>query len=271
MMEDFVRRRLLAMKGDPFLFANWERVVFLHFAIAPEVLRRQVPAPFGLELHEGRGVISLVALTKTRFRPAQWFPFGWPFRLLHDQRFLNLRTYVRWGDEPGAFFLWGWLSKPFRAPMPSAALGFPCAFVSSAYRHQYETGMIAAEIGGNGRAGRLAYHANIPAPVRLEPCRPGSLAEFTLERYTGFFCRRGEPCLFRAWHPFWKQTALEISLSDRSLVSAKFPWFDQAKLVSANFSPGFERVWLGRAHRLAQVRPSTPARRGRLSAFYQMP
>src|SRR5438477_2297 len=47
------RRRLLSIKGDPFLIATWERAFFLHLVVEPEVLRAEVPNPFALERYTG--------------------------------------------------------------------------------------------------------------------------------------------------------------------------------------------------------------------------
>src|SRR5438034_274417 len=105
---ELAQERLLSVKGDPFLFADWERVVFLHFIVAPELLRPFVPRPFELELYEGEACISLVAVTMGRFRPCRPVSLGWLFRPIKQQHFLNLRTYLRCGGEPGALFLWGW-------------------------------------------------------------------------------------------------------------------------------------------------------------------
>src|ERR1051326_2026871 len=105
------QRRLRSVPGDPFLFADWERVLFLHFAIAPKALEPMILQPRELELYEGDAILSVVAVTMRRFKPAQPFPFGWIFGLISSQRFLNFRTYVLHGEEPGALFLWGWLSR----------------------------------------------------------------------------------------------------------------------------------------------------------------
>src|SRR5438093_11202480 len=40
------KQRLVSVRGDPFLLADWENVVFLHFLIGPELLRSRVPRPF---------------------------------------------------------------------------------------------------------------------------------------------------------------------------------------------------------------------------------
>src|SRR5437667_6137085 len=111
-ISEIARRRILSVRGDPFLFADWQQVVFIHFLISPEVLRPHVPAPFDLELYQGQACLSLVALTMRHFRPCQpGSPAAWLYRPIQRQCFLNFRTYVRWRDESGALFLWGWLSK----------------------------------------------------------------------------------------------------------------------------------------------------------------
>src|SRR5262249_2812710 len=70
-LSDLARQRLLSLKGDPFLCADWQRVLFLHYVIDREALRPHVPEPFELELHEGQACVSLVALTMRHFRPAR--------------------------------------------------------------------------------------------------------------------------------------------------------------------------------------------------------
>ena len=46
--------RLISGKGDPFLTAKWERIVFFHFVVNAERIRPLVRAPFELDLHEGQ-------------------------------------------------------------------------------------------------------------------------------------------------------------------------------------------------------------------------
>src|ERR1043165_6656490 len=120
---EVAKKRLLAVPGDPFLTAEWRRVLFFHFLISPQILRAQVPPAFELDLFEDRGCIIIVSVTMRSFRPCQFDPLALPFRCIREQRFLNFRTYVRWKDEPGAFFLRGWLSRPALCPLPSNLIG----------------------------------------------------------------------------------------------------------------------------------------------------
>jgi len=328
-LSDLARARLLSTKGDPFMVADWQNVVFLHFLAAPELLRPVIPSPFELELHQGAACVSLVALTMRRFRAFQRGSVAaWLFRPIPRQCFLNLRTYVKGSGEPGALFLWGWLSKPFGVGLPLGRFGLPCAFGSLDYTHSYEKGILHGTVNETVGGPAFSYRAAIepgtafrrapldtatgartflsaassqpstilvvpralsqsnaaadrnvraPAPVAVSRCAdfrlcpPGSLSEFAMERYTGFFCRGKQPLIFRAWHPPWLQTSIDPAIVDDPLLTAKFPWFKQARLAAANFAPGFERVWLGRAHRLEKIPARRPAHRSVLSAFYEMP
>jgi len=101
-----------AAKSEPLVRVEWRRVLFFQFEVDPAVAKMNLPAAFDLELHDGKAVISVVALTMRRFRRHAAGPF-WAraFGALGEQRFLNLRTYVRHGGESGAFFFWSWLSR----------------------------------------------------------------------------------------------------------------------------------------------------------------
>jgi uncharacterized protein YqjF (DUF2071 family) len=264
---DAAQTRLRSIRGDPFLFADWERVLFLHFAVAPGLLRPRVPPPLELDLYDGQAFVSVVAVTMQRFRPERPLPFAWAFSLTKCQQFLNVRTYVHHRDEPGALFLWGWLSRPLALPLPTFNL--PCAFAKIDYQHDYESKTLRGEV----RAGncQFSYRAAIGAQSTFEPSDPGSLAEFTMERYSGFFSRGNRAMIFRAWHPPWLQTSADVSINETRLLTTKFSWFKEAKLVGANFAPGLEQVSLGRVHSLKNVVSQTLRRRHGASAFYEMP
>ena len=267
---DIAKQRLLSVEGDPFLFADWERVVFLHYVIDPDLVRPHVPDSLALELHEGNACVSLAAVTMRGFRPCRPGSAGWLFRPIAEQRFLNVRTYVRCGEEPGVLFIRGWLSQPFGLGLPSGMFGLPYAFGSLDYEHHHQTGAIHGQVTGKASQGRLAYHASVNPNASFQPCASGSLAEFAMERNTGFFCRRDNVHVFRAWHPPWLQTAIDVTIKDDSLLTTVFPWFKEARLAAANFAPGFQRVWLGRAHRLQKAcRGRTPHKA--LCTFFEMP
>jgi len=258
---------MFTFKGDPFLFADWERAVFLNFIISPALLRPQVPPELELDLYEGMGCVSVVALTMRNFRPARPISPGWLFRPIVSQRFLNLRTYVRFRGEPGALFLWGWLSNPVRLSLPFQKVGLPCSFAELEYDHQFERGSLCGSVKSK-HEGLFEYRASLDSQFRFEPCPAGSLAEFAMERYTGFFSRGARQRLFRAWHPPWLQRPIQATIGNSQLITNRFRWFEGATLAAANFAPGFPKVWLGRPRALDS---KLHDRHAVLSSFYEMP
>jgi hypothetical protein len=145
----------------------------------------------------------------------------------------------------GALFLWGWLGRPGFAFLPPSVLGLPCKFVPINYDNNFESGFL------NGNAGDgFAYRASLSRNTEFLPCAAGSLEEFVMEQYTGFFIRRGDARVFRAWHPRWLQAPVRVESLDIGMVLEKFPWFKNATFAGATFAPGFSGVLLGRAHRL---------------------
>jgi uncharacterized protein YqjF (DUF2071 family) len=266
-LEEIAWQRLISAKGDPFVYADWENVVFLHYTIAPELVRPHVPAPLELELFKGKACLSVVAVTMRRFRSNRWNSPGWVFRAIGKQRFLNFRTYAMHGDEPGAVFLRGWLTRPMRLPLPSGMMGLPYTFASIEYQRDDTLGISSGEVLGPFGHGRFAYRARLAAHPKFKCCDAGSVSEFVMERYSGFFARKDEAYVFRAWHPPWLQFPIDVEVQDDSLIKKAFPWFVKASYVGASFAPGFKRVALGRAHRL----PYGGSKHHRLSAFYEMP
>jgi len=248
----------------PFLFADWHQILFLHFLISPEALGRYIAPPFELELYDGHACMSVVAVTMRNFRPVGFDPIALPFRFIREQRFLNLRTYVRCHGERGAFFLHGWLSRPTALPLPAHFMALPFAFAKSRYQHVPQNDTIAGTV-STAQHG-FAYRATmIDQPLRA--VEPGSLAEFTMEHYNGYFSRRGKSYVFRAWHPAWLQQPVDATIRRDDLILSQFPEWKHAKLAEACLAPGFPRVALGKAHRI----PATTPKHRVLSRLFEMP
>jgi len=75
--------------------------VFLHWRLAPDVVRSFVPATLDLDLFEGAAWVSLVAFTVSRMRPTLLPPVPG----LSDADQINVRTYVHRDGVPGLWFL----------------------------------------------------------------------------------------------------------------------------------------------------------------------
>jgi uncharacterized protein YqjF (DUF2071 family) len=240
------KRRLLSKFGEPFFLARWDRAVFIHYRADPEILQREVPFP--LDLRDGEAFVSIVAFTLVRMRPrlggrvAEWLinPIG-------THEFLNVRTYVRYGGEPGIFFLAEWLPNRLSVLLGPQTFGLPYRFGHVRYRHDRGGDSLSGDVAA--AQGRLCYEAAVTEPC-VSPCAPGSVDEFMLERYTAFTQRGKRRRFFRIWHSPWLQGTATVDVAATSLIASTGAWWETAQFVGANYSPGAE-VWMGRPHRIA--------------------
>ena len=83
------------------MYQKWRHLMFLHWAVAPAILRPLVPTELELDLFEGRAYVGLVPFTMKGVRPA-----GLPaVPALSNFHETNVRTYVHFqGRDPGVWF-----------------------------------------------------------------------------------------------------------------------------------------------------------------------
>ena len=242
------KQRLLAGEPGPLFLADWDRAAFLHFAVPPAELQSHTPFP--LDLWQGEAVVTLVAFTMRRMRFAgceRWSErLLWPFR---EQRFLNLRTYVRVKDEPGITFLAEWISSATQALVGPAVYGLPYRWGAHDLEHDGD-GSWSGCIRERGRTGAYSYQVAPSSTGEEKTAVIGSFAEFALERHTCFLRGARRHRRFRIWHEPWRQQEAVPRIIDDSLVHEALPWWTEAKLVGAQRSSVARDVWMGRPFRL---------------------
>ena len=266
-LSEAARKRILSRRGEPLLFADWERVLMIHFEVDADDLQRDVP--FELDLWDGRAFVSLVAFTMRGMRLRLGGRLAaWLLRPIATHEFLNVRTYVRHGGETGIHFLAEWLSNRLAVRLGPAMFGLPYRFGRIAYLHDWCEGSLRGYVMDVSAGTGLTYRARLTSHVAFElcetaaswrrsessflsqvvfeTCEVGSLTEWLMERYSAFTCRQNKRRFFRVWHPPWRQCGVRVVMSDTSLIKQCWPWFGNALLIGANFSPGLHDVWMGR-------------------------
>ena len=239
--------RMLANPGEPLLYADWDRVMMLHYEIDPAVLAPVVPFP--LDLYNGKAYVTLVAFTLRNMRPrrgGRWT--RWAMKPIGTHHFLNVRTYVRVGNETGIHFITEYMNNLLALKLGPLAFGLPYRFARMTYRHDERGRFLTGRIRDIRGHEALAYDAAIDRAPRFATPRTDTLTEWLMERYTAYTVRRGKRLLFRVWHPAWSNVPVNATVRDDSLVRKHLPWFAHAKYVGANFSPGVFDVWMGRPH-----------------------
>src|SRR3954465_10521356 len=93
-------------------YQRWDRLLFLHFEVQQEALRALLPPRLELDTYEGRAFVSLTPFTVdgARLRGMPMLP---GISRFHE---LNVRTYVRRGDDRGVWFF----SLAAASPAPAA-------------------------------------------------------------------------------------------------------------------------------------------------------
>jgi hypothetical protein len=236
-------------EGQPVLLADWEQTVFIHFEVDSGVLQKQIP--YELDLFEQRACVSLVAFTMRRLRPAfggRWL--AWISAPAASHKLLNLRTYVRHGDERGIYFITEWVPNLLSRVLGPLFYGLPYRLAQLEYAEEGGGDSVFGCVTAGRDQTRLIFRGKHRVAAKVAAVRPGSLDEFLLERYVGFTLCGPVRRLFRVWHEPWPQVELTVTLDDCSLVVQSHLWFESARYVGAHFSPGVRDVWMGWPHKI---------------------
>jgi uncharacterized protein YqjF (DUF2071 family) len=264
------RIRLLSLPHEPLFLADWDRALMIHYEVDAASLQRVVP--FQLDLCDGVAYVSLVAFTLRRMRPRIGGRlFAWAMKPIATHHFLNVRTYVRCGDETGIYFLAEWLANRLSVALGPRVFGLPYRYGAIQYQHEPERGFLRGRVAEpSGPA--FAYHGTVDPAKPYVDCDPGSLTENLMERYTAFTSVGDKARFFRVWHLPWQQHPVNVEVTDRSLLEANWDFFRDARLAGANYCAGVTDVWMGWPHRLSLIGSPHPPpleanRQNSLSSF----
>src|SRR6266851_7228864 len=130
-----------ALPGRPWRWSQgWRNLLFCHWSVPVQALRSCVPLSLEIDLKEGTAWVSLVAFHMCNVRP-RWLP---PFPPVSNFLELNVRTYVRFNDRPGVYFLSIHANKRLAvhvarwfSPLPYAFARMECSQADDEFRFQF--------------------------------------------------------------------------------------------------------------------------------------
>jgi uncharacterized protein len=243
---DLARRRFIAEEHRPLMFSDWINAAFIHFEVEPRLLQPQVP--FKLDLFEGKAYVSVVTFSIQRLRTALAGRFTETlFRPLSNHEFFNVRTYVRHGDRVGIYFMAEWLNNRLSVLLGPRTYGLPYRYGELDYDNQSHTGILTGRATASERS--FEYSAQATSD-HFTTCLAGSLDEFLLERYTAFTSGGRARRYFQIWHEPWPMVPLQVDVRDNGILRSTGSWFNHAKVVGGNFSPGVRDIWMSAPHRV---------------------
>src|SRR5688572_722955 len=224
---------------------DWDSLGMVHLEMPPAVLQPTVP--FELDLYDGSAFVSLVFFTMRNMRlargPRLLNILFYPFR---EQRFLNVRTYVRHQNEPGIHFISEWISSRLCVHLGPPLYSLPYRW--GRHRMNLDANVFRATL--TDIASKTALQCEIKLAEPFARCPAGSRDEFFFERYAAFNGHGPSRKAFRVWHAPWEQCSGEPAISDDSLLCAHFPWFAHVRISGANYSPGARDVRMSWPQRL---------------------
>lgn len=214
-IEEDVSHRPWPLPSSPWImFQSWRELLFAHWPVPVERLKRLVPSGLTVEEFDGSAWIGLTPFRVADLR-LRWLPHlpgisGFPE--------VNLRTYVRVGGKPGVFFF---------SLDAGSRLGVWGARI--AYRLPYRHAQMSVESSGDWihyRSRRADGSARLAARYRpdgrvFEPA-PGTLEHFLVERYALYVVlRSGRILRGDIHHPPWRVQPAEAEIEEKSVASAE--------------------------------------------------
>ena len=193
------------MPSSPWIMTQtWHDLLFAHWSLEPEILRKRVPPRLELDLFRGEAWIGIVPFRMTNVAPRAVPAIPWVSSFPE----LNVRTYVRLDGTPGVYFFSLDASNPFAVGVAQTLFDLP----------YFTAAMTVEERDGTIRYSSRRTAAKSPAAELIASYWPtgpvfnaknDSLDYFLTERYCLYSVdERGRAFRLDIHHPPWPlQTA----------------------------------------------------------------
>jgi uncharacterized protein len=158
------------------MFQRWRNLLFAHWPLAPGLVRPLVPAPLELETREGSAWIAVTPFRIEGLR-ARVLP---PIPGTANFPELNVRTYVRYGGQPGVYFFSLDADNPFAVAGARTLFRLPYHWSKMAIRRENDDVAYSSSRRGWKKADFRAVYSPTGAEFRSAE---GSLEHWLTERY----------------------------------------------------------------------------------------
>src|SRR5687768_322738 len=178
---------------------TWHDLLFAHWPLPPELLRPLVPEPLELDLYGGQAWLGIVAFRLSGVR-LRWLP---EIPLVSHFPEINVRTYVRYGDRQGVYFLS--LDTDIPLATAHARRWFTLIYIQSritALRHEGGIRFVSyRKVSGRQYP---FFSTNYRPSGTTFSAPPGSLPHWLTERYSFYAVdRRARPLRCDVSHHPW--------------------------------------------------------------------
>jgi hypothetical protein len=194
---------------------SWCDLLFAHWPLPAELLRPLLPRGLALDLHEGRGWVSLVP-----FRMAHVGPRGLPdLPWISAFPELNLRTYAVAGGKPGVWFFSLDAANPVAVAIARAAFHLPYFRARMSLRREGDAVVYASERTHRG-APAARFKAKYLAKGETFEAAPGSFDHWLTERYCLYAASPSTLYRSEIHHLPWQLQRAELAIAENSVATA---------------------------------------------------
>jgi uncharacterized protein YqjF (DUF2071 family) len=195
---------------------SWDDLLFAHWRVPEEEIRKHVPAGLEVETHDGSAWIGITPFRLNGLRARGTLPLPRVSSFLE----LNVRTYVNAGDgkKPGIWFFS--LDASSRLAVEAARRGYKLPYFHARMSATRRGEWVDYECARIEEAGRV-FSGRYRPDGEVFHAEPGSLEWFLAERYC-LYTTDGRERVYRAeiHHSLWplQQAEAEIELASISPV-----------------------------------------------------
>jgi uncharacterized protein YqjF (DUF2071 family) len=194
---------------------SWERLLFMHWPLEPQVLRPAVPAELPIDTFEGRAWIAITPFDVRALRLRGTPPIPW---ISHFPE-LNVRTYTTVDGRAGIWFLSldagsapavAAARRAYRLPYFRARMHLACHRERISYRSSSES----------PNRPRAALHVKYTPTGPRFTAPPGTLEHFLVERYC-LYALDDAQRLHRAdiHHPPWQLQPAAATIHENTMTA----------------------------------------------------
>lgn len=194
---------------------NWGKLLFMHWAIDPEILRALIPRQLSIDTFDGQAWIGLVPFTMWGIR-ASFLPAIPGTSAFHE---LNVRTYVHYQGVPGVWFF-SLDAANALAVWGARTFYYLPYFNARMELEQSENKIVYGSNRVDGRGAPASFHGTWEIIETLPQSQPGSIEFFLTERYCLYAAHRDRIYRSRIWHPPWPLQRAKLVSHTSTMVSA---------------------------------------------------
>lgn len=213
---DAVDHRPWPMSTRPWLMTQvWQNLLFMHWRVEAETLRRLVPAPLELDLFEGGAYLGVVPfwIPDESLRGRIKVPLAGSFIEL------NVRTYVTWRGQSGVYFISLDASNHVAVLAARFLYTLPYFHAKMSFDRDDDNWIHYRSTRRHGGAPLAEFKGRYRPSGPALPLVPGSLEHWLTERYALFTVDDGHVFRGDIHHPPWRLHPAEAVVELNTMAS----------------------------------------------------